>query len=139
MKNVFKIFSIFCTCISAFTLSLSPIYALDNVQEEKIVKLISIDPRGVETYTVTRDDGSNYGYVRWIATFNHYPNGMTKFVRMNYKNHFHWEWPLYKVSSFYTDIPEGSDVTGLSRMVITYNIYTGAGVNINGVEFIFTF
>lgn len=92
MKNVFKIFSIFCTCISAFTLSLSPIYALDNVQEEKVVKLISIDPRGVETYTVTRDNGiSPYGYVRWIGTFNHYPNGMTKFVRMNYENHFHWE------------------------------------------------
>lgn len=109
-----------------------------NDADDVSKKVLSINPRGTETYTITHDDGSRFGYVRWIGTFRHYPNGMTKFVSMTYENHFSWEWPLCKVSWFRTEYAEGSDVTGLSRMIINYTIHTGA-TEVNGTPFIFKF
>lgn len=110
-----------------------------NDADDVSKKVLSIDPRGTETYTITYDDGtSGFGFIRWIGTFRHYPNGMTKFVSMTYENHFSWEWPLCKVSSFRTEYPEGSDVTGLTRMLIYYTIHTGA-TEVNRGPFIFKF
>lgn len=57
---------------------------------------------------------------------------------MDYENHFSVFYPLYKVLSFHTDIPEGSDVTNISQIKIAFVNYTGSGVNIN-TEFVFTF
>lgn len=135
-----KLMVILTLCFSFLIFGFSPVSAVENlsnvethVLDDGAVVTKSISPRGMETFTITRDDGiRDYGFVRWHVTLTYNPSARTyTFVNISYENHFNSSVPTYRVYSYTTTPKVGSDVTNVNIIRIDYQIATIGSHNIH--------
>ena len=127
MKKLLKTIISISLCFSIGVLNFCSVKALDNKTNQ------SVEPRGMDVFTVAHDRGipnGSSGSISWTATITYNSTSRTyTLTKMSYVTHFSYSTPTWSLSSYSTTPKVGGLITG-DYIIIDYQVHTVGNVYI---------